>query len=113
MTTFYVIWVIMMNLGCQSLDSRAQMDTQQTRIFLDGQKEEMDRAIEQMRHLFNPLLLPKTSVIPEAPSPHRHQGRGSRVVKVSDRGLPCHKFEPCTTKDPPRRAAMHVKSVES
>ncbi|GFT64917.1 hypothetical protein TNCV_274591 [Trichonephila clavipes] len=29
------------------------------------------------------------------------------------RGLPCHEFEPSTTKDPPCRAAMHVKSVES
>ncbi|GFX92043.1 hypothetical protein TNCV_5005071 [Trichonephila clavipes] len=25
----------------------------------------------------------------------------------------CHEFEPSTTKDPPCRAAMHVKSVES
>ncbi|GFY20699.1 hypothetical protein TNCV_1119331 [Trichonephila clavipes] len=32
---------------------------------------------------------------------------------VSDRGLPCHEFEPSTAKDPPCRAAMHVKSVES
>ncbi|GFY28238.1 hypothetical protein TNCV_4395721 [Trichonephila clavipes] len=40
-------------------------------------------------------------------------GHGSRVVKVSDRGWPCHEFEPSTTKDPPSRAAMHVKSVES
>ncbi|GFW60609.1 kinesin-like protein KIF11 [Trichonephila clavipes] len=32
--------------------------------------------------------------------------------KVSDRGMPCHEFEPSTTKDPPCRAAMHVKSVE-
>ncbi|GFT51999.1 hypothetical protein TNCV_2058481 [Trichonephila clavipes] len=39
-------------------------------------------------------------------------GRGSRVVKVSDRGWPCHEFEPSTTKDPSCRAAMHVKSVE-
>ncbi|GFV24301.1 uncharacterized protein TNCV_422911 [Trichonephila clavipes] len=39
--------------------------------------------------------------------------RGSRVVQVWDRGLPCHEFEPSTTKDPPCRAAMHVKSVES
>ncbi|GFU07211.1 uncharacterized protein TNCV_4946821 [Trichonephila clavipes] len=29
------------------------------------------------------------------------------------RGLPCHEFEPSTTKDQPCRAAMHVKSVES
>ncbi|GFU53338.1 mediator of RNA polymerase II transcription subunit 13-like [Trichonephila clavipes] len=28
-------------------------------------------------------------------------GRGSRVVWVLDRGLPCHEFEPSTTKDPP------------
>ncbi|GFU55656.1 uncharacterized protein TNCV_1649691 [Trichonephila clavipes] len=27
-------------------------------------------------------------------------GRGSRVVQVSDRGWPCHAFEPSTTKDP-------------
>ncbi|GFS55421.1 hypothetical protein TNCV_1627051 [Trichonephila clavipes] len=39
--------------------------------------------------------------------------RGSRVVKVSDRGWPCYEFEPSTTKDPPCRAAMLVKSVES
>ncbi|GFU25950.1 hypothetical protein TNCV_5104491 [Trichonephila clavipes] len=37
----------------------------------------------------------------------------SRVVWVSDRGLPCHEFEPSTTKDTPCRAAMHAKSVES
>ncbi|GFU70165.1 hypothetical protein TNCV_5057591 [Trichonephila clavipes] len=40
-------------------------------------------------------------------------GRGSRVVKVSDRGWSCHDFEPSTTKDPSCRAAMHGKSVES
>ncbi|GFW74897.1 hypothetical protein TNCV_2677651 [Trichonephila clavipes] len=40
-------------------------------------------------------------------------GRGTRVVQVSDRGLPCHEFEPNTTEDPPCRAVMHVKSVES
>ncbi|GFU05851.1 uncharacterized protein TNCV_3394461 [Trichonephila clavipes] len=39
--------------------------------------------------------------------------RSSRLVWVSDRGLPCHEFEPSTTKDPPCRAVMHVKSVES
>ncbi|GFS57566.1 uncharacterized protein TNCV_1402191 [Trichonephila clavipes] len=41
------------------------------------------------------------------------EGRGSRVVKVSDRGWPCPELEPSTTKDPLCRAAMHVKSVES
>ncbi|GFY05179.1 hypothetical protein TNCV_2206251 [Trichonephila clavipes] len=41
------------------------------------------------------------------------RGRGSRVVKVSDRGCPCHEFEPSTTKDPPCREAMQVKCVES
>ncbi|GFS96240.1 transposon Tf2-9 polyprotein [Trichonephila clavipes] len=40
-------------------------------------------------------------------------GRGIRVVKVSGRGWPCHEFDPSTTKDPPCRAVMHVKSVES
>ncbi|GFV71791.1 hypothetical protein TNCV_778081 [Trichonephila clavipes] len=40
-------------------------------------------------------------------------GHGSRVVKVLDRGWPCHEFEPSTTKDPPCRAAMHDKSVEN
>ncbi|GFY19340.1 neuronal migration protein doublecortin [Trichonephila clavipes] len=44
---------------------------------------------------------------------HVASGRGSRVVLVSERGLLCHGFEPSTTKDPPCRAAMHVKSVES
>ncbi|GFU20737.1 hypothetical protein TNCV_3176701 [Trichonephila clavipes] len=28
-------------------------------------------------------------------------GRGSRVVWVSDRGLPCHECDSSTTKDPP------------
>ncbi|GFW28995.1 hypothetical protein TNCV_2355531 [Trichonephila clavipes] len=40
-------------------------------------------------------------------------GRGSRVVWVSARGLLCHGFEPSTIKEPPCRAEMHVKSVES
>ncbi|GFV47114.1 hypothetical protein TNCV_198091 [Trichonephila clavipes] len=40
-------------------------------------------------------------------------GRGSRVIKASDSGWPCHEFEPTTTKNSPCRAAMHVKSVES
>ncbi|GFX03721.1 hypothetical protein TNCV_2112931 [Trichonephila clavipes] len=31
----------------------------------------------------------------------------------SHRGLPCHEFEPSTTKEAPCRAAMHVKSIES
>ncbi|GFV09586.1 hypothetical protein TNCV_3159831 [Trichonephila clavipes] len=34
-------------------------------------------------------------------------------VKVSDRGWPCHEFEPSTTKHPPCRGVMRVKSVES
>ncbi|GFX16004.1 retrovirus-related Pol polyprotein from transposon TNT 1-94 [Trichonephila clavipes] len=34
------------------------------------------------------------------------------LKNVSDRGLPGHEFDPSTTKDPPCRAAMHVKSVE-
>ncbi|GFX77681.1 hypothetical protein TNCV_1105981 [Trichonephila clavipes] len=38
---------------------------------------------------------------------------GNRVVKVSDRGWPCHEFEPSTTKDRPCMGALHVKSVES
>ncbi|GFV44851.1 hypothetical protein TNCV_1340591 [Trichonephila clavipes] len=38
---------------------------------------------------------------------------GSRVTKVSDRGWHCHEFEPSTTKDPPCRGAMPVKSVET
>ncbi|GFW29503.1 hypothetical protein TNCV_744451 [Trichonephila clavipes] len=49
-----------------------------------------------------------------AQGPGRIQsGCGSRVVKVSDRGWPCHEFEPSTTKVPPCRGAMYVKSVES
>ncbi|GFX46424.1 hypothetical protein TNCV_238861 [Trichonephila clavipes] len=39
-------------------------------------------------------------------------GRGSRVVEVSDRGLPCPEFEPSTTKDPPYRVAMHVRELK-
>ncbi|GFS78082.1 RNase H domain-containing protein [Trichonephila clavipes] len=39
--------------------------------------------------------------------------RGSRVIKASDRGWPCHEFEPKSTKDPPSTGAMHHKSVES
>ncbi|GFU44046.1 hypothetical protein TNCV_4963581 [Trichonephila clavipes] len=46
-------------------------------------------------------------------SPSALGGRGSQMVKESDRGWPCHKFEPSTTKDPPCREAMHVKSVQS
>ncbi|GFU63191.1 hypothetical protein TNCV_3466151 [Trichonephila clavipes] len=37
--------------------------------------------------------------------------RGSRVVKVSDHGWPCHDFKPITTKDPPCRAAMHALNL--
>ncbi|GFV25191.1 hypothetical protein TNCV_2565751 [Trichonephila clavipes] len=40
-------------------------------------------------------------------------GCGSQVVKVSDRGWPCHEFEPTTTKESPSREEMHVESVES
>ncbi|PRD27566.1 UNVERIFIED_CONTAM: hypothetical protein NCL1_35006 [Trichonephila clavipes] len=40
-------------------------------------------------------------------------GRGSRVVKVSNRGWSCNEFESSTTKDPSCRGAMHVKSVEN
>ncbi|GFS57521.1 hypothetical protein TNCV_1401851 [Trichonephila clavipes] len=35
-----------------------------------------------------------------------YSGRGSRVVKVSDRGWPCLEFEPSTTEDPTCRGAM-------
>ncbi|GFU13099.1 RNase H domain-containing protein [Trichonephila clavipes] len=38
---------------------------------------------------------------------------GIVTVKVSDRGLPCHEFEPSTTKDPPCRAAMENLSASS
>ncbi|GFW90047.1 hypothetical protein TNCV_3484991 [Trichonephila clavipes] len=40
-------------------------------------------------------------------------GRGRRVVKEFDCGWPCHEFEPSTTKDPPCRGIMQVKSVKS
>ncbi|GFU57964.1 hypothetical protein TNCV_5083241 [Trichonephila clavipes] len=40
-------------------------------------------------------------------------GHGSHVVKVLDRGWPCHEFEPSTAKEPPCRGTMYVKSVES
>ncbi|GFU69747.1 uncharacterized protein TNCV_1221351 [Trichonephila clavipes] len=49
----------------------------------------------------------------------RYSGNGRATMEkriagleVSDRGLPCHEFEPSTSKDPPCRAVMHVKSVE-
>ncbi|GFV38201.1 hypothetical protein TNCV_4791871 [Trichonephila clavipes] len=41
-------------------------------------------------------------------SPKLRCGRGSRVVKVSDRGLPCHELEPNISKEPPCRAAIHI-----
>ncbi|GFV37484.1 hypothetical protein TNCV_5101881 [Trichonephila clavipes] len=47
------------------------------------------------------------------PPPRSCGGRGSRVVWVSDRGWLCHEFEPITGKDPPCRAEMHAKSIES
>ncbi|GFU20970.1 hypothetical protein TNCV_5074021, partial [Trichonephila clavipes] len=34
-------------------------------------------------------------------SRHRSNGRGSQSGMGIDRGLPCHEFEPSTTKDPP------------
>ncbi|GFT22942.1 hypothetical protein TNCV_1857521 [Trichonephila clavipes] len=36
-----------------------------------------------------------------------------KILATDNRGLPCHEFKPSTTKDPLRRAVMHVKSVES
>ncbi|GFT01835.1 hypothetical protein TNCV_4206121 [Trichonephila clavipes] len=45
--------------------------------------------------------------------PQRLHGVAEWYRYRSDRGLPCHEFEPSTIKDPPCRAAMHVKSVES
>ncbi|GFT66013.1 hypothetical protein TNCV_1058871 [Trichonephila clavipes] len=67
--------------------------------------------VERKKFLINfnleKLLSPLSALIGAA------SGRGSRVVLVSERGLLCHGFEPSTTKDPPCRAAMHVKSVES
>ncbi|GFU83547.1 hypothetical protein TNCV_4218071 [Trichonephila clavipes] len=39
-------------------------------------------------------------------------GCGSPVVNIQP-WQACHEFDPSTTKDPPCRAAMHVKSVES
>ncbi|GFS69980.1 hypothetical protein TNCV_747641 [Trichonephila clavipes] len=38
------------------------------------------------------------------------EGKGSLVVKAMDS---CHQFVPSTTKEPPCRGAMHVKSVDS
>ncbi|GFU21321.1 hypothetical protein TNCV_1476031 [Trichonephila clavipes] len=43
----------------------------------------------------------------------RYWGCSSPVVKVSDHGRHCNEFKPSTTKDLPRRGAMHVKSVKS
>ncbi|GFT31830.1 hypothetical protein TNCV_2035611 [Trichonephila clavipes] len=36
-----------------------------------------------------------------------------KLKSVSDRGWLCHEFEPSTAKDPPCRAVMHTKSIES
>ncbi|GFW52798.1 hypothetical protein TNCV_2393771 [Trichonephila clavipes] len=47
-----------------------------------------------------------TRIIPEL------KGRGSRVVWVSDRGLPCHEFEPSTTKDPPSKGKNQHKEMK-
>ncbi|GFY25602.1 hypothetical protein TNCV_2487221 [Trichonephila clavipes] len=46
-------------------------------------------------------------------STDRVRGHGRRVVKVLYRDCPCHELEPSTTKDPPCRGAMHIKSVEN
>ncbi|GFV91575.1 hypothetical protein TNCV_770411 [Trichonephila clavipes] len=43
---------------------------------------------------------------------HEKKPKTLPLPQVSDRGLPCHEFEPSTTKDPPCRVAMRVKSVE-
>ncbi|GFV13911.1 hypothetical protein TNCV_523881 [Trichonephila clavipes] len=40
--------------------------------------------------------------------PLKVRGRGSRVVKVSDRGWPCHEFGPSTTKDPPCTCVVYT-----
>ncbi|GFX07942.1 hypothetical protein TNCV_4162111 [Trichonephila clavipes] len=37
------------------------------------------------------------------PSPRNRCERGSRVVKVLDRGWACHEFKPSTTINPPCR----------
>ncbi|GFW75391.1 hypothetical protein TNCV_4190451 [Trichonephila clavipes] len=55
----------------------------------------------------------KKSHSPKLGHPRWDSGRGSRELKVSGRGWPCHEFEPSTTKDSPCRGAMHFKSVES
>ncbi|GFS63080.1 hypothetical protein TNCV_3743311 [Trichonephila clavipes] len=44
--------------------------------------------------------------------PQRSMVTYTRMDTVSDRGLSCHEFESSTIKDPPCRAAMHVKYVE-
>ncbi|GFW76220.1 hypothetical protein TNCV_3800551 [Trichonephila clavipes] len=36
-------------------------------------------------------------------------GRGCRVVNVSDRGWPCHEFDPSTTKDPPYHDLIKIE----
>ncbi|GFW92334.1 hypothetical protein TNCV_3588561 [Trichonephila clavipes] len=41
------------------------------------------------------------------------RGCGSPVVKVSDHGRHVMSSSPVPPKDPPCRAAMHIKSVES
>ncbi|GFS56192.1 uncharacterized protein TNCV_1650961 [Trichonephila clavipes] len=96
-------------------------DSLQDQFKLNSISNDIDRAITHVVHTylnnennftnippFHPYYQAKLSIISIKLS-----GRGSRVVLVSERGLLCHGFEPSTTKDPPCRAAMHVKSVES
>ncbi|GFV45661.1 uncharacterized protein TNCV_2739371 [Trichonephila clavipes] len=86
---------------------RTEKDTQYLKLYREFMQE-----YEQLGHMREMTLEndnPKMNYF----LPHRDVYRPEKsTTKVSDRGLLCHGFEPCTTKDPPCRAAMHVKSVD-
>ncbi|GFX43131.1 alpha-galactosidase [Trichonephila clavipes] len=70
----------------------------------------MSNDLRSIKPVFKNILLnPKAISINQDPLGFS----GQVIYKVSDCGLPCHEFEPSTTKDPLCRAAMHAKSVES
>ncbi|GFW56721.1 hypothetical protein TNCV_4068011 [Trichonephila clavipes] len=64
--------------------------------------------------IFNHGQVTKPELTPLSPNSTPHRGRGSRVVKVSERGWLCPEFEPSTTKDPPKtRRGFFVPQRES
>ncbi|GFX40389.1 hypothetical protein TNCV_4320221 [Trichonephila clavipes] len=120
-----------MDAGAQAVP--AQMDTQPTRIFyMDGGKIWRERqnkcvAVSGREHVADCRVLHSSlgtteglmHVRPvEAQSSHVHLVQKPKVAAVAEwyryRTVAClSRVKPSTTKDPPYRAAMHIKSVES